>query len=80
MAAIQDPTRAVFAVWQPCDSIGPTSRALRRSNSTSLEGSERVPSLSLRRWMRKPGSLDSNKKQDSPPGAWASVRKMSQEG
>jgi hypothetical protein len=49
-------------------------------NSTSEEGSERVPSLSFSCWMRKPGSLDSKKKQERPPGAWASVRNTSQEG
>ena len=39
-----------------------------------------MPSLSFSRWMRKPGSLDSKRKQDSPPGACASVRKTSHIG
>ena len=58
----------------------PTSRPCTPWNSTSLEGRERVPSLSLRRWMRKPGSRPSIKKQDSPDAVWASVRNTSQGG
>ena len=46
----------------------PMSRARTPGNSTSDEGSERVPSLSFSRWMRKPGSLHSNRKQDRPAG------------
>ena len=39
-----------------------------------------MPSLSLRRWIRNPGSLLSIRKQERPASVWASVRKMSQEG
>ena len=58
----------------------PTSRPVTPLNSTSEEGSERVPSFSLRRWRRKPGSPPSIRKQVNPSGACASVRKMSHGG
>ena len=54
----------------------PSMRAAAPRNSTSLEGSERVPSLSLSRWNSNPGPR-SSRKQESPPGAWASTRKTS---
>ena len=84
---VAEPIRQSSRVWLTMRMIvatprpsSPTRRPRTPWNSTSLEGSERVPSLSLRRWMRKPGSLPSIRKQDSPPGAWASVRKMSHGG
>ena len=58
----------------------PTSWPRTPWNSTSLDGSERVPSLSFSRWIRKPGSRPSIRKQDRPAGACASVRKRSQGG
>ena len=68
-----EPSRQSRRVWLTMRMIvgtprpsSPTSRARTPSNSTSDEGSERVPSLSLRRWMRKPGSALSNRKQESP--------------
>ncbi len=71
-------------VFTPCPS-GPTSQATVPSNSGSEEALERLPSLSLRRWMRKvlrvpSGSTRGTRKQDSPPGAWASTRKTSHIG
>ena len=66
-------------VWTPRPS-SPTSRARTPWYSTSDDGSERVPSLSFSRWMRKPGSLDSNRKHERPAGACASVRKTSHGG
>jgi hypothetical protein len=67
---------------------GPSRRAGAARNSTSEEGSERVPSLSLRRWNSirpppwvpsVPGSR-SSRKHESPPGACASTRKTSHGG
>lgn len=64
----------------------PTRRAqLSPSNSTSAEAFERLPSLSLSRWIRKElrlpsGSTRGSRKQVSPPGARASTRKASDIG
>lgn len=60
----------------------PTSQATVASNSGSLLALERLPSLSLRRWMRKvlrlpSGRTRGTRKQESPPGAWASTRNRS---
>ena len=52
----------------------PSRRAGASRNSTSEEASERVPSLSLRRWSSIPAPR-STTKQVSPAGAWASTRK-----
>ena len=57
----------------------PSRRAATPRNSTSEDGSERVPSLSLSRWISKPGP-GSTRKQVSPPGAWARTRKTSHIG
>jgi hypothetical protein len=57
----------------------PSSRAAAPRNSTSDEGSERVPSLSFNRWNSIPAPRSSTK-HESPAGAWASTRKMSQGG
>ena len=57
----------------------PSSRAGAARNSTSDDGSERVPSLSLRRWNSIPGPRSSTK-HDRPAGAWASTRKTSHGG
>ena len=46
----------------------PTSWAWTPCSSTSLEGSERVPSLSFRRWMRKPGSRGLEQEAGQPGG------------
>ena len=63
----------------------PTGSPIAPSNSTSDEALERLPSLSLRRWKRKPLPLPSLKilgtrKQDSPSPACASTRKASDIG
>ena len=63
----------------------PTSHAVAPSYSTSLEALAWLPSLSLSRCrnirLRVPsGSTRGSRKQDSPPGAWASTRKMSHIG
>ncbi len=60
----------------------PTSHACVPANSISLDAFERLPSLSLRRWMRNTlrdpsGSTRGTTKQLSPPGACASTRKAS---
>ena len=57
----------------------------RRRNSTSLEALERLPSLSLSRWMwkglRSPSGVQrGNRKQEMPPSAWARTRKASHIG
>ena len=52
----------------------PRSRPGAPRNSTSLEASERVPSLSLSRCSSKPGPR-STTKHESPPGACARTRK-----
>ena len=52
----------------------PSSRAGAPRNSTSLEASERVPSLSFSRCSSKPGPR-STTKHERPPGAWARTRK-----
>ena len=57
----------------------PSMRAAAPRNSTSLEGSERVPSLSLRRWNSIPGPR-SSRKQERPAGACASTRNTSHGG
>ena len=57
----------------------PSSCAGSSRNSTSAEASERVPSLSFRRWSSNPGPR-SARKHDSPAGAWARMRKTSQAG
>ncbi len=64
---------------------GPTSQATVPSNSGSEEALDRLPSLSLRRWMRKvlrvpSGSTRGTRKQDSPPAARASTRNTSHIG
>ena len=82
-----DPIRQSSRVWLTIRMMvctprpsSPTRRPVTPRNSTSDEGSERVPSLSLSRWTWKPGSAPSIRKQDSPAGAWASVRKTSHGG
>ncbi|CAM5239509.1 hypothetical protein SBADM41S_06782 [Streptomyces badius] len=60
----------------------PTSQATVSSNSGSLDALERLPSLSLSRWMRKvlrlpSGSTRGTRKHDRPPGDWARTRKRS---
>ena len=60
-------------------------RAQAPSNSISLDALERLPSLSLRRWMWKrlrvpSGSTRGSRKQDRPPSAWASTRNASHIG
>ena len=57
----------------------PSRRAGAPRNSTSEDGSERVPSLSLRRWISMPAPR-STTKQVRPAGAWASTRKTSHIG
>lgn len=69
--------RMIVATPRPSS---PISRPRTPWSSTSDEASERVPSLCLRRWIRKPGSALSIRKQDRPAGARASVRKTSQLG
>ena len=66
-------------VWTPRPS-SPISWPRTPWNSTSLDGSERVPSLSFRRWIRKPGSRPSIRKHERPAGACASVRNRSHGG
>ena len=63
----------------------PTSHAVAPSYSTSLEALAWLPSLSLSRCrnirLRVPsGRIRGRKKQDKPPGAWASTRKTSHIG
>ncbi len=58
----------------------PRMRAGRWSNSTSLEARQRPPSLSFRRWRRKPGCGRSATKHVMPPGACPSVRNTSNTG
>ena len=63
----------------------PTIRAQAPRNSTSLEALERLPSLSLSRWMwialRSPSGVKRGmKKQESPPSAWARTRNASHIG
>src|SRR5439155_177737 len=63
----------------------PTIRAQVRSNSTSLEALERLPSLSFRRWMwnrfRVPsGRKRGRRKHESPLSACARTRKASDMG
>ncbi len=60
----------------------PTSQASAPSYSTSAEALDRLPSLSLSRWMRMAlrlpsGSTRGSRKQDRPSGAWASTRNRS---
>lgn len=60
----------------------PTSQPTVSSNSGSLLALDRLPSLSLSRWMRNvlrapSGSTRGTRKQDSPPGAWARTRNRS---
>ena len=58
----------------------PSRRAAARAElDLGLDGSERVPSLSLRRWNSIPGPRSSTK-QDRPAGAWASTRNTSHGG
>ncbi len=63
----------------------PTSRAQAPSNSISLEALERLPSLSLSRWiwkrLRSPSGVQrGTRKQESPPSVCASTRKTSHIG
>ena len=63
----------------------PTSRAQAPRNSTSLEALERLPSLSLSRWMwkrlRSPSGVKrGSRKQESPPSACARTRNASHIG
>ena len=63
----------------------PTIRAQAPRNSTSLEAFERLPSLSLSRWMwkrlRSPSGVKrGSRKQERPPSAWARTRKASHIG
>src|SRR5947199_6478 len=63
----------------------PTIRAQARSNSTSLEALERLPSLSFRRWMWKrfrvpSGRKRGRRKHESPCSACARTRKASHMG
>ncbi len=63
----------------------PTRRAQVPSNSTSAEAFDRLPSLSLSRWIRNTLRVPSSntrgtRKQVSPPGACASTRKPSDIG
>ena len=63
----------------------PTSHAVAPSYSISLEALAWLPSLSLSRCMnirlRLPsGKIRGRGSSDSPPGAWASTRKMSHIG
>ena len=58
----------------------PRMRAGRWSYSTSEEARQRPPSLSFRRWMRKPGCGRSATKQVIPASVCASVKKTSNTG
>src|SRR3954447_14025544 len=63
----------------------PTSHATVPSNSGSLLALDRLPSLSLRRWIRNvlrvpSGRMRGTRKHDSPAGAWARTRKTSHIG
>ncbi len=63
----------------------PTSRPRAPSYSISEEALDRLPSLSLRRWRRialrvPSGRTRGTRKQESPPGACARVRKTSDMG
>ena len=63
----------------------PTIWAQAPRNSTSLLALDRLPSLSLRRWMwtrlRSPSGVKrGSRKHDSPPSAWARTRKTSHMG
>ena len=60
----------------------PTSQATASSYSTSADAFDRLPSLSLSRCRRMPfgvpsGRTRGSRKQDSPPGAWASTMNRS---
>ena len=63
----------------------PTRQANAPSYSTSDEALDRLPSLSLSRWMRMAlrvpsGSTRGSRKQVRPSGAWASTRNRSHMG
>ncbi|CAB4938445.1 unannotated protein [freshwater metagenome] len=63
----------------------PTSQPVAPSYSSSPEALDLLPSLSFRRCsiirLRVPsGSTRGNMKHESPPGAWANVRNMSDIG
>ena len=63
----------------------PTMRAQAPRNSTSLEALERLPSLSLSRWMwkalRSPSGVQRGiRKQEMPDSVWARTRKASHIG
>ncbi len=63
----------------------PTSQPVAPSYSISDDAFDLLPSLSLSRRKRialrsPPGSTRGTRKQDSPPGAWARVRNMSDIG
>ena len=63
----------------------PTIVPRARSSSISLDAFERLPSLSFSRWilkaLRVPSSITrGTRKQERPPGAWASTRKASHMG
>ena len=63
----------------------PIRRAHAPRNSTSLDALDRLPSLSLSRWIWKPlrspsGVNRGSRKHDRPPSAWASTRNASHIG
>jgi hypothetical protein len=61
----------------------PSMRAAAPRNSTSDDGSERVPSLSFKRWNSMPGPRSTRKheRESGPrPPAWASTRNSSHGG
>ena len=63
----------------------PTIRAQAPRSSISLEAFERLPSLSLSRWIwiplrSPPGVQRGTRKQERPPSAWARIRKASHIG
>ena len=71
-------------VWTPRPS-SPTMRAQAPRNSTSLEALERLPSLSLSRWMwkrlRSPSGVKrGSRKHEIPDSVWARTRKASHIG
>src|ERR1700709_936846 len=63
----------------------PTMRAQAPRNSSSEEALERLPSLSLRRWiwkaLRSPSGVQrGSRKQETPESVWARTRKASHIG
>ena len=87
-----DPSTQSSRVWLTISMIvgtprpsSPTMRAQAPSSSISLDAFERLPSLSLSRWMwmrlRSPSGVQrGRRKQDRPPSACASTRNMSHIG